>query len=455
MHVAQLRIAGVRGFHGDKSVDLDFTRPDGSLAGWTVLAGRNGSGKSTVLQALALALAGPRSTSFIPSLADWMSRGSATAEVRATLRMSGLPDWGADDDENSLDVGIPGEVWITFERQLGSQDANPQLELMPAEPRVRGLGIDSLVDSGGLSEITPRTAGGLYVGYGPFRHLGSATSRSRRSPGFNPAPPVALLFDETIPLTDAIDWLVELHLLQLEGRLWADHVLDMTMALLGDGLLPDGFQVRRVTSEGLWVGRDDTEFPLREMSDGFRAVTALVVDILRRMASIYSELILIEHDGVPTIPYPGVVLIDEIDAHLHVNWQQKIGTWLKSHFPEIQFIVTTHSPYICQSADPGGLILLPGPGDDRPPYVVSDDVYERIIYGSGDDVVLTELFGVKAPYSEKATGLRQVLADLEEKVFGGTASPAEKEEYRRISDLLTSSASARVDEIAVRFRRDQ
>jgi DNA repair exonuclease SbcCD ATPase subunit len=68
MHVSRLRISGVRGFHGDRSVDLDLTRPNGSLAGWTVLAGRNGSGKSTILQAFALALAGPGRRLFFQTL---------------------------------------------------------------------------------------------------------------------------------------------------------------------------------------------------------------------------------------------------------------------------------------------------------------------------------------------------------------------------------------------------
>ena len=64
---------------------------------------------------------------------------------------------------------------------------------------------------------------------------------------------------------------------------------------------------------------------------------------------------------------PGVVIIDEIDAHLHVSWQRRIGSWLTSHFPNIQFIVTTHSPYICRSADLGALIRLPGVDEEASP----------------------------------------------------------------------------------------
>ena len=163
---------------------------------------------------------------------------------------------------------------------------------------------------------------------------------------------------------------------------------------------------------------------------------------------------LTERDGVPTLPYPGVILVDEIDAHLHVSWQQKIGTWLKIHFPEIQFIVTTHSPYICQSADPGGLILLPSPGEHRPPRIVDQDLYQRVVYGSGDDAILSELFGVETPYSPAAERMRQHLGDLEIKVLDGMASVAEKEEYRALSETLTSSLTARADEVAARLRRD-
>lgn len=97
---------------------------------------------------------------------------------------------------------------------------------------------------------------------------------------------------------------------------------------------------------------------------------SLVVDLIKQVHDCYGELHFEVRDSLPVIAAPGVVIIDEVDAHLHVSWQRRIGTWLKAHFPNVQFIVTTHSPYICQEADPGGLIRLPGPGKDEPPRVV-------------------------------------------------------------------------------------
>jgi energy-coupling factor transporter ATP-binding protein EcfA2 len=431
MHVARLRITGVRGFHGARSMDLDLTRPDGSLAGWTVLAGRNGSGKSTVLQSLALVLAGSRATSFIPSIADWISHGGESAEITARLSLS------------DLDRRLPGPpairynnrpvVFTTLARSQG-----------PGEPSVNAQGISS------------DALGWFYVGYGAFRHLGAGGSlRPGKARLSRVAQQVSSLFDETVPLTDAVDWLIEQHLYELEGREGGTRLLQIAMRLLGDGLLPDGFQVSRVDSDGLWISREGESFPLRDMSDGYRSVTALVTDIIRQMATAYPKLELEIRDGTPTLPYPGVILIDEVDAHLHVRWQKVIGAWLKTHFPQIQFIVTTHSPYICQSADPGGLILLPGPGENFPPRIIDQDLYERIVYGSGDDAILTELFGVDTPYSAQAEQLRQRLGDLETKVLEGKASAEEKEEFKALTELLTSSMSARVDEVAARLGRDR
>jgi hypothetical protein len=440
MHVARLRIVGVRGFYGDRSVDLDLTRPDGSLAGWTVLAGRNGSGKSTILQALALALAGPRSLAFVPSLADWISRGITHAEIKANLQISQADYFPQLEFE-------PPVAWMEFDRPEAPEGTDGY------EPDFEGSGVNSFTS---LPHPSGQPYGWFYAGYGPFRHLGNATPRRvNRSRTAKLAQQVSSLFDETVPLADAVDWLVEQHLYQLERRQGADLLLDVMMTLLSHGLLPGGFEVRRVDSDGLWVRNQHSEFPLREMSDGYRAVTALVVDIVRQMVAAYPDLTLTERDGIPTLPYPGVILIDEVDAHLHVSWQQKIGTWLKIHFPEIQFIVTTHSPYICQSADPGGLILLPSPGEHRPPRIVHQDLYQRVVYGSGDDAILSELFGIETPYSPAAEQMRQHLGDLEIRVLDGTASVAEKEEYRALSETLTSSLTARADEVAARLRRDE
>jgi hypothetical protein len=153
-----------------------------------------------------------------------------------------------------------------------------------------------------------------------------------------------------------------------------------------------------------------------------------------------------------------VVLIDDVEAHLHPIWQRRIGPWLTSRFPCTQFIVTTNSPYICQAADPGGLIRLLGPREHYAAEVIGPELYQRVVYGSADDAALSELFNLDSAYSERAQRIRAELVELEREIVRGRASAAEEERHRELSRLLTSSTSARADEIAVRRRerrRDQ
>ena len=270
------------------------------------------------------------------------------------------------------------------------------------------------------------------------------------------------LFEEQSALTEAFDWLLSLHLRSLERRPGIGELKVGVLRLLNDGLLPGGYHIEDVDSDGMWLRRQGDSGPegdrveLRRMSDGQRTVVALVLDIVRQMHAAYGLLGFEERDGnAPVLPHPGVVLIDEVDAHLHMTWQKNIGQWLTAHFPAIQFIVTTHSPYICQAADPGGLIRLPGAGDQEPPQVVDKGLYGRIVYGTGDDAALSDLFGLDSPYSEEAHQLRDKLAELEYDVLLGRANAGQTEEYLQLRDRLSSSPVARVDEVMERYRLSQ
>ncbi len=98
---------------------------------------------------------------------------------------------------------------------------------------------------------------------------------------------------------------------------------------------------------------DGKTLPAYMLSDGQRTLLTMVADIAYRAAVLNSHLG--EKAGLET---PGIVLIDEIDLHLHPEWQRLIVKQLSTNFPKIQFIVTTHSPIIIQSLKPGEVINL-------------------------------------------------------------------------------------------------
>ncbi|EJG0961944.1 AAA family ATPase [Vibrio parahaemolyticus] len=95
------------------------------------------------------------------------------------------------------------------------------------------------------------------------------------------------------------------------------------------------------------------EFPFSLLSDGQRNIISLVGDIAMRCAHLNQHLGLAAAKDTP-----GVVLVDELDTNIHPNWQKTLIPSLKDHFENIQFIVTTHSPFVIQSLKGGKLIDL-------------------------------------------------------------------------------------------------
>jgi hypothetical protein len=175
-----------------------------------------------------------------------------------------------------------------------------------------------------------------------------------------------------------------------------------------------------------------------EMSDGYRAALALLTDIMRHLTEAFGVDDLTEQDekGCLVIKRSGVVLIDEIDAHLHPEWQRQIGFWLTRHFPRIQFLVTTHSPIICQAASPNGLFVLPGPGSNDSPRRLSDEDYRRVIASRPDTILLSPAFGLQNTRSPRAVKARSDIARLESKRSQGVPLTATEEDARKQLELF-------------------
>jgi predicted ATP-binding protein involved in virulence len=153
------------------------------------------------------------------------------------------------------------------------------------------------------------------------------------------------------------------------------------------------------------------------------------------------NLIARDSDGHLYINRSGVVLIDEIDAHLHPEWQREIGFWLKRRFPKIQFIVTTHSPIICQAADPNGLFVLPEPGSTQPPRALSAEEYTKVITSRPDTILLTQAFGLQNTRSPEAVEARSEYAQIQAK--------------QRATGKLSALEQKRVEELAVFALNDE
>ena len=101
----------------------------------------------------------------------------------------------------------------------------------------------------------------------------------------------------------------------------------------------------------LTIRKGEVRISLQQLSDGERAFLAVVGDLVRRLALANPHL-------DDPLQGHGVVLIDELELHLHPRWQREVVEKLRVTFPNIQFIATTHSPFVIQSLRPGELINL-------------------------------------------------------------------------------------------------
>lgn len=142
------------------------------------------------------------------------------------------------------------------------------------------------------------------------------------------------------------------------------------------------------------------------LSDGYRAALLMFADIARRMAQLNPQLL------DRALETPGVVLIDEVDLHLHPLWQSRIVQDLRRTFPNVQFIITTHSPTVLSTIQRENVRVLRENGAEAP----SADVYGR-------DVASIMKTIMKAP--ARPDGIADMLVECSRLIDSGSYEAAE------------------------------
>lgn len=402
MYLDHITLKNLKGF---KNLSFSLARPDGSYAGWTVFTGDNGSGKSTLLKAIAIGLTGRDvARSLQPSFHRWISEGSQRQSGQIELTL--VPEKGVDE---YLQVGRTS--YSPFQAVIHLKAVNSDAMLEEDASKKKATSAQRGPWSG-------QAKGWFSCGYGPFRRVFGASPEATRLMVGPTTERYVTMFQEAASLFEVDQWLRSLSHKKLEQKQPEAQLLDLILELLRDDLMPNQITIDRVDSDGLWLrDRNGMQLAWSEMSDGYRAALALLADILRHLVKAYGFDGLAERDaaGKLRIVRSGVVMIDEIDAHLHPEWQREIGFWLKAHFPNIQFLVTTHSPIICQAADPNGLFVLPEPGSPLEPHALTEAEYQRIIASRPDTILLTPAFGLQNTRSPRAVQARADYALLKAK----------------------------------------
>lgn len=444
MYLKQLKISGIKCFD---EVTLELPVEGGSYGGWNVLLGANATGKSTLLQAMGIALVGPNAWSQLLTPKGWVrrdARESGAIDAVITKGPEDLADRAQKGPFSPHIVVVPDK---TIEIN-GTPYDTPQFVLGGAEK-------NQIL----RSVYAAKKPGWFACGYGPFRRLSGSNVRVTGSSNPRQLRMVSL-FDESVALVQCEPWLLELHHKANDpdrrGRERYQVALEQLKQII-NSLLPSQVRIDRVDSTGVYfVTASATPIALSDLSDGYRSFLALVIDMLLRIFEEHEE-----HAGDSrgdpwrfvdgAVQVEGVVLVDEIDAHLHPTWQRRIGQMLRSVFPRVQFIVSTHSPFVAQAATPGGLFLL------RTREAVGVNVKEspgamdavrvfqpfKSVRGLRADAILTsDLFGMTDTIDVETEGLLSRYHLLAGRAAFARLSGEEQAEFQRLEAELGHAITA-------------
>lgn len=389
IYFASLNLENVKCFSTPQELRLTHA---GHPAKWTLILGENGVGKTTILQCLARMRPTTPGNSkegeanalypVEPELNSEESNETLNRYIRngndVIMKMRAIFSDNLElryASENSNDVEFPNDI----ETRIQLERRNNELEEMYAKGKSkRKLDKDFCI-----------------YGYGAARRIGPSNSGL-----FEPLDsllhgPLASLFEDSADLYDAEEILGKLDYAALRKKQGAKEFMEKLKRALAD-VLPDiqdpshikiyGPNVLGSPEEksGVYIITKYGSVPFSQLSLGSRVAFALVVDIAWRMLQKYP-------DSENPLTEPGIILVDEIDLHLHPRWQREIRAYLTKHFPNIQFIVTAHSPLMAQDALDANLVVLRDEGDH---VVIENDPVA--VHGWRIDQILTSgLFGLR------------------------------------------------------------
>ncbi|MFQ3679243.1 MAG: AAA family ATPase [Pseudanabaenaceae cyanobacterium] len=333
MRVTELQLKNLKCFC---DTTLAFTRRKSETYPWVTLLGENGVGKSTVLQALALLLAGPEAAKeLLPRPAGWVRDESQPGLLTVKLRQDEA-DSGTFGDKVqrkafAVSYQVTGSQPLAITVGDKSQTYTEPVLLEKPDRTLSWLRTQAFASG---------SRGWFAAGYGAFRRLTRVSQvivpsldTPKRSSNF------FTQFQEDTALSAFERWMVYLDYRLAKDK---DDAEARRMKTLGEQaivkLLPGDVQIAGVTRTG------QIEFVLGGqrvstvgLSDGFRSIIALAGDLIWRLLQAFPDL------EDPT-QAPGVVLIDELDIHLHPTWQREIAGWLREVFPTCNFLSPPTAP---------------------------------------------------------------------------------------------------------------
>ena len=368
-----LTIENVRCFGSMQTLDL--SNGQGRPTQWAIILGDNGFGKTTLLRSLVAVT--PIKTNWnemrVPRLfLDSMSGYNFKLHRYGTEQSSLTAQFFS--GAKLVEDNLPGNV----------------------------SGFDVVSNRGGISSASalhPTYFNDLpCFAYGASRRM-RETSLSEKADD----DAFASLFSDNVELINAEEWLLQAdytahaansNSVRKKSSKRRDEIRDVLI-----NLLPEVTSIRftqlteKQQKPGVEVETPYGWVQIKDLSLGYKTLIAWMVDFASRMFDRYP-------DSPNPLAEPAVVLVDEIDLHLHPKWQRTLMGYLSERFPNTQFIATAHSPLVVQAAQDANIVLLRREGN----HVVIENNVEAVRNWRVDQILTSDLFGLESarpPETEK------------------------------------------------------
>jgi energy-coupling factor transporter ATP-binding protein EcfA2 len=387
IHFRSLQLGNVRPFASTQSLQL--VDVDGAVSRWNLILGENGVGKTTLMQALAVMRP-------VPALKDESLIDKSSDAGIPTLSRAEISEYENEEIIHFMRRGATGTSTMTAELET---DKGERFEV--------GVEIKGSIKE--LDEVkffesphTLRSGGPLVIGYGAGRHVGhrnQAEVAKRNATGS--------LFSNAIDLYDAEELMEKLaYAAEIDpGGKDGDDVrrfnrLKTVVAALLPDLRAEDIEVRGPRIEGrdrdlsgVHIRTPSGMTPLVDLSLGYQTMFAWTVDLAWRLFNAFPDSVDPTHESA-------IVLIDEVDLHLHPRWQRELRRHLLNHFPNVQFIATTHSPVTAQETlSQGGNVAVVRWAKDEA-HILNRPIQMR--EWRYDQLLASELFGFGSDRSQQA-----------------------------------------------------
>lgn len=392
-----LRKLTLNNFKCLSNIELSFENTKSTNRKWTLILGENGTGKSNILKSIALVTSGSNALGELLGNTDsWIKSGKKSCLIVAELETK---------------KGAERIISLRFNRgdNFSKIISNNKESLYLIDEAIENADRDYFV-----------------VAYGASRRLSNEVfsnfEKSRNGRSIN----VRNLFDNASTLNPLTAWIVELDYRSgNEGiNLVKEALKDFLPGITFHSIDKEKKQVLFETVDGI--------IALDQLSDGYQNMAAWIGDLLFRITETFK-------DHKKPLEARGLLLIDEVDLHLHPKWQRMLLDFIDAKLPNFQVVATTHSPLTAQQANTGELFALKRNDDNVVEIVPFNGSPKSLLV---NQLLMTPIFGLETDESFEIQKAKEEYEILKSK--GDLMSSIDKQKMKIVKQTLKTKMPKRM-----------